>query len=69
MEMTDKLISIIEDRKAFDEVSFIILEAAETKELPSLNCIPWFSDDMVFDRIVAILELITGKSYEKKDGD
>ena len=65
MEMTDKLISIIEDRKSFDDATLIILEAAETKELPSLNCIPSFSDELIEDRIVAILELVTGKEYNK----
>lgn len=69
MENTDRLINIIEDRKSFDDATFIILEAAETKELPSLNCIPSFSDELIEDRIVAILELVTGKSYEKKEGD
>lgn len=65
MEATDRLISIIEDRKSFDDATFIILEAAETKELPSQNFIPSFSDDLVYDRIIAILELVTGKKYKE----
>ena len=65
MEATDRLISIIEDRKSFDDATLIILEAAETKELPSLNCIPSFSDDLVYDRIISILELVTGKKYKE----
>ena len=65
METTDRLIGIIEDRKAFDDATIMILEAAETKELPSLNCIPSFSDELIEDRIVAILELVTGKEYKK----
>ena len=65
MDNTERLINIIEDRKAFDDATFIILEAAETKELPSHNFIPSFSDDLVYDRIVSILELVTGKEYTK----
>lgn len=65
MDNTERLINIIEDRKAFDDATFIILEAAETKELPSQNFIPSFSDDLVYDRIVSILELVTGKEYTK----
>ena len=65
MDNTERLINIIEDRKAFDDATFIILEAAETKELQSQNFIPSFSDDLVYDRIVSILELVTGKEYTK----
>lgn len=65
METTDRLIGIIEDRKAFDDATLIILEAAETKELPSQNFIPSFSDDLVYDRIISILELVTGKKYKE----
>ncbi|MGM9742941.1 MAG: hypothetical protein ACI3ZC_07765 [Candidatus Cryptobacteroides sp.] len=64
MDVTERLINIIEDRKAFDDAMFIIQEAAETKELPSLNCIPSFSDELIEDRITAILELVTGKEYK-----
>ena len=65
MDNTERLINIIEDRKAFDDATFIILEAAETKELPSENFIPSFSDEMIQDRIITILELVTGKKYPK----
>ena len=63
METTDRLIGIIEDRKAFDDATIMILEAAETKELPSMNFIPSFSDVIIEDRIQSILELVTGKKY------
>ena len=65
MEATDRLISIIEDRKAFDDATIIILEAAETKELPPVNFLPSFSDVIIEDRIMRILELVTGKEYKK----
>lgn len=65
MEATERLINIIEDRKSFDDATLIILEAAETKELPSQNFIPSFSDDLVYDRIISILELVTGKKYKE----
>ena len=63
METTDRLIGIIEDRKAFDDATIMILEAAETKELPSMNFLPSFSDVIIEDRIQSILELVTGKKY------
>lgn len=65
METTDRLISIIEDRKSFDDATIMILEAAETKELPSMNFLPSFSDVIIEDRIMRILELVTGKEYKK----
>lgn len=63
MEATDRLIGIIEDRKAFDDATIMILEAAETKELPPMNFLPSFSDVIIEDRILSILELVTGKKY------
>ena len=63
METTDRLIGIIEDRKAFDDATIMILEAAETKELPPVNFLPSFSDVSIEDRIQSIFELVTGKKY------
>lgn len=63
METTDRLIGIIEDRKAFDDATIMILEAAETKELPPMNFLPSFSDVIIEDRIQSIFELVTGKKY------
>ena len=63
METTDRLIGIIEDRKAFDDATIMILEAAETKELPPVNFLPSFSDVIIEDRIQSIFELVTGKKY------
>ena len=40
-----------------------ILEAAETKKLPSYGVLPTFNDDMLEDRIRKTLELITGEKY------
>ena len=65
MEATDRLIGIIEDRKAFDDATIRMLEAAETKELPPVNFLPSFSDVIIEDRIMRILELVTGKEYKK----
>ena len=65
MEISDRLIDIIEDRKTFDDATIMILEAAETKELPSVNFLPSFSDVIIEDRIMRILELVTGKEYKK----
>ena len=65
METTDRLIGIIEDRKAFEAATIMRPEAAETKELPSMNFLPSFSDVIIEDRIMRILELVTGKEYKK----
>ena len=40
MEISDRLIDIIEDRKSLDDAVVIIMEAAETKVLPPLANIP-----------------------------
>ena len=65
METTDRLIGIIADRKAFDDAPIMILEAAETKELRSVNFLPSFSDGSGEDRVMGILERVTGKGYKK----
>ena len=65
MDISDRLIDIIEDRKAFDDATIMIREAAETKELPPVNFLPSFSDVIIEDRIMRILELVTGKEYKK----
>lgn len=61
--MSDKLIDIIQDYTSLVIALQFILEAAETKELPSYGVLPTFNDDMLEDQVRIALELITGEKY------
>lgn len=61
--MNDKLLEVVQDHTSLVQALQFILEAAETKKLPSYGTLPTFNDDMLEDRVFAILELITGKKY------
>jgi hypothetical protein len=63
--MSDKLIEIIEDHNSMVQTLRFFIEAAETKELPSWGLIPTFNDDLLEDQVFSILEMITGKKYER----
>ena len=63
MEISDRLIDIIEDRKSLDDAVVIIMEAAETKVLPPLSNIPSFNNDTTERNVIETLELVTGKKY------
>ena len=63
MELSDRLIDIIEDRKSLDDAVVIIMEAAETKVLPPLANIPSFNNDTTERNVIETLELVTGKKY------
>lgn len=63
MEATDRLINIIEDRRALNDALHIVMEAAETKVLPPLANIPSFSDETTERSVIMTLELVTGKKY------
>ena len=63
MEISDRLIDIIEDRKSLDDAVVIIMEAAETKVLPLLANIPSFNNDTTERNGIETLELVTGKKY------
>ena len=63
MEISDRLIDIIEDRKSLDDAVVIIMEAAETKVLPPLANIPSFKNDTTERNVIETLELVTGKKY------
>ena len=63
MEISDRLIDIIEDRKSLDDAVVIIMEAAETKVLPPLVNIPSFNNDTTERNVIETLELVTGKKY------
>lgn len=59
----DRLISAIEDRVLLDLALRVILEAAETKELPRESSLPVFNDELTGTVFIAVLEKITGKEY------
>ena len=61
--MSDKLIDIIQDHTSMIIALQFILEAAETKKLPSEGVLPTFNDDLLNDQVRIALELITGEKY------
>lgn len=60
----DSLIRVIEDRCALEQALRIILEAAETRQLPPESSLPLFSDELVSETFFAILRHVTGKEYK-----
>lgn len=62
----ERLISIVEDHAMLVTVLRMIMEAAETKELPKESTIPLLNDPLVNEDVVTILELVTGKKYEDR---
>ena len=61
--MSDKLIEIVEDHNSLVQSLQFILEAAETKKLPSYGVLPTFNDSLLDDQVRTALELITGEKY------
>lgn len=59
----DRLIAVIEDRVLLDNALRIILEAAETKELPKEAYLPVFHDEFTGVNFISVLEKVTGKEY------
>lgn len=64
MEVTERLIEVIEDRAALETGLRVILETAETGELPKEGLLPTFHDPLVWDIFVHTLEAVSGKKYE-----
>lgn len=62
-EGLDRLVAIIEDRVLLDNALRMILEAAETKELPKEAYLPVFHDELTGVNFISILEKVTGKEY------
>ena len=61
--MSDKLIEIVQDHTSLVQALRLILEAAETKELPQYATIPTFNDSILDDQVRIALESITGEKY------
>ena len=61
--MSDKLIEIVQDHTALVQALRLILDAAETKKLPSYATIPTFNDSILDDQVRTALEFITGDKY------
>ena len=61
--MSDKLIDIVQDHTSLVQALRLILEAAETKKLPSYATSPTFNDAILHDQVRTALELITGDKY------
>lgn len=59
----DRLVEIIEERAALELGLRIVLEAAESKELPPEGTLPCFSSDVTESVFMSLLERVTGKKY------
>ena len=62
---TDRLIEIIEDHASYEIALRMIIEAAETRELPREGILPIFNDSMASEGVKTALELVAGKKYEE----
>ena len=61
--MSDKLLEVVQDHTSLVSALQFILEAAETKKLPSYAALPTFNDSILDDQVRIALELITGEKY------
>ena len=61
--MSDKLIEIVQDHTSLVQALRIILEAVETKKLPTYATLPTFNDSILDDQVRTALEFITGDKY------
>ena len=61
--MSDKLLEVVQDHTSLVIALQFILEAAETKKLPTYGVLRVFSDDLLNDQVRIALELITGEKY------
>ena len=61
--MSDKLLEVVQDHTSLVIALQFILEAAETKKLPTYCVLPVFNDDLLNDQVRIALELITGEKY------
>ena len=60
--MNDRMIEIVEDYTSLVITLRMILESAETKELPPIGIIPTFNDSLIEDQVKAIFKFISGKT-------
>lgn len=61
--MSDKLLEVVQDHTSLVQALQFVLEAAETKKLPSYGILPTFNDHLLDDQVITALELITGEKY------
>ena len=61
--MSDKLLEVVQDHTSLVIALQFILEAAETKKLPSYGILPTINDSLLNDQVKIALELITGEKY------
>ena len=61
--MSDKLLEVVQDHTSLVIALQFILEAAETKKLPTYGVLPVINDDLLNDQVRIALELITGEKY------
>ena len=61
--MSDKLLEIVQDHTSVVQALRLILEAAETKKLPSYASLPTFNESILDDQVRSALEFIAGDKY------
>lgn len=61
--MSDKLLEVVQDHTSLVQALQFVLEAAETKKLPSYGILHTFNDPLLDDQVITALELITGEKY------
>lgn len=62
-ESMGRLIEIVEDHTSMELAMRMVMEAAETKELPNEGSLPCFNDGIIEENFIALLEKVTGKEY------
>lgn len=61
--MSDNLLEVVQDFTSLKIGLRMIMEAAETKKIPSEGIIPEFNDSYLADEFQKTLEMVAGEEY------
>lgn len=67
--MIEKFVEIVEDNAALELGLRVIMEVAETKNLPPVGVLPTFNDELIADMFNKTLELVAGKKFPEDEGN
>ena len=67
--MIEKFVEIVEDKAALELGLRVIMEVAETKNLPPVGVLPTFNDELIADMFNKTLELVAGEKFPEDVGD
>lgn len=67
--MIEKFVEIVEDKAALELGLRVIMEVAETKNLPPVGVLPTFNDELIADTFNKTLELVAGKKFSEDEGN